>query len=213
MPPSSTPRWLDWCQRLQAIAQTGLTFARDPYDRERYEALREIAVEMLAAGSDAEPAVIRDLLAAETGYATPKVDVRAVVFRDDKLLLVRERSDGGWTLPGGWADVAASPAENVVREVREESGYEVRADRLLAVYDRSLHPHEPPFPFHIYKLFMLCTLVGGAAASTLETDDVGFFGEHELPELSLTRITRGQVLRMFEHHRQPGLPADFDRME
>ncbi len=210
MPPSSTPRWLDWCQRLQAIAQTGLTFARDPYDRERYEALREIAVEMLAAGSDAEPAVIRDLLAAETGYATPKVDVRAVVFRDDKLLLVRERSDGGWTLPGGWADVAASPAENVVREVREESGYEVRADRLLAVYDRSLHPHEPPFPFHIYKLFMLCTLVGGAAASTLETDDVGFFGEHELPELSLTRITRGQVLRMFEHHRQPGLPADFD---
>lgn len=210
MPPSSTPRWLDWCQRLQAIAQTGLTFARDPYDRERYEALREIAVEMLAAGSDAEPAVIRDLLAAETGYATPKVDVRAVVFRDDKLLLVRERSDGGWTLPGGWADVAASPAENVVREVREESGYEVRAERLLAVYDRSLHPHEPPFPFHIYKLFMLCTLVGGAAASTLETDDVGFFGEHELPELSLTRITRGQVLRMFEHHRQPGLPADFD---
>ena len=210
MPPSSTPRWLNWCQRLQAIAQTGLTFARDPYDRERYEALREIAVEMLAAGSDAEPAVIRDLLAAETGYATPKVDVRAVVFREDRLLFVRERSDGCWTLPGGWADVAASPAENVVREVREESGYEVRADRLLAVYDRSLHPHEPPFPFHIYKLFMLCTLVGGAPAATLETDDVGFFGEHELPELSLTRITRGQVLRMFEHHRQPGLPADFD---
>ena len=213
MPPSSTPRWLNWCQRLQAIAQTGLTFARDPYDRERYEALRDIAVEMLAAGSAAAPAVIHGLLSAETGYATPKVDVRAVVFREDRLLFVRERSDGCWTLPGGWADVAASPAENVVREVREESGYEVRADRLLAVYDRSLHPHQPPFPFHIYKLFMLCTLVGGAAASTLETDDVGFFGEHELPELSLTRITRGQVLRMFEHHRQPGLPADFDRME
>ena len=213
MPPSNTPRWLDWSQRLQAIAQTGLTFARDPYDRERYEALREIAVEMLAAGSDAEPTLIRGLLAADTGYATPKVDVRAVVFRDDKLLLVRERSDGGWTLPGGWADVAASPAENVMREVREESGYEVRVERLLAVYDRSLHPHEPPFPFHIYKLFMLCTLTGGGAASTLETDGVGFFGEQELPELSLTRITRGQVVRMFEHHRHPGLPADFDRAD
>jgi len=114
--------WLEWAKRLQAIAQNGLTFAQDPYDIERYQAIRQIAAEMLAESSGLELTAILGLLEQETGYATPKVDVRGVVFREDKLLLVRERSDGRWTLPGGWADVCASPAENVVREVQEESG-------------------------------------------------------------------------------------------
>lgn len=207
---SPNTRWADWCKRLQAIAQNGLTFARDPYDTERYRAVRQIAAEMIAEGSGLETAAVLGLLEKETDYATPKVDVRGVVFRDDKLLLVRERSDGRWTLPGGWADVCASPAENVVREVYEESGFTTRPLKLLAVFDRSKHPHEPPFPFHVYKLFILCSITGGKEATSSETDSVGFFGETEIPELSIGRVTPAQIRRMFEHHRNPHLPTDFD---
>jgi ADP-ribose pyrophosphatase YjhB (NUDIX family) len=209
--PSPDLRWLEWSKRLQAIAQNGLTFARDPYDVEKYKELQSIAAEMLAAGSGLEQSVIFGLLEKETGYATPKVDVRGVVFRDDKLLLVRERAEGKWTLPGGWADVCGSPAENVMREVYEESGLTTRATKILAVFDRSKHPHEPPFAFHVYKLFLLCAVTGGAARASAETDSVEFFGEEEIPELSLTRVTPAQISRMFEHHRQPDLPTDFDR--
>jgi ADP-ribose pyrophosphatase YjhB (NUDIX family) len=207
----SNAQWLEWSKRLQAIAQNGLTFAQDAYDTERYHAVRQIAAEMLAAGSGLTPEAVLGVLEKETGYATPKVDVRGVVFRNDKLLLVRERSDGNWTLPGGWADVCASPAENVVRELQEESGFLTRASKILAVFDRSLHPHEPPFAFHVYKMFILCIITGGEEAVSLETDSVGFFGETEIPELSGTRVTRAQILRMFEHHRDPNLPTDFDR--
>ncbi|MEK7780090.1 MAG: NUDIX hydrolase [Verrucomicrobiota bacterium] len=207
-PPSL--RWLEWCSRLQALAQTGLTFARDPYDIERYQALQKIAAEMLAAGTEADLGKIQDFLATDSGYATPKVDVRGAVFRDGKILLVRERSDGKWTLPGGWADVNESPAENVVREIREESGFETRVAKLLAVFDRSKHPHEPAFPFHVYKLFLHCEIIGGAATQSSETDGVEFFAETELPELSSTRITKAQIHRLFEHQRNPTLPTDFD---
>ena len=204
------PRWLDWTKRLQAIAQNGLTFATDQYDIERYQAIREIVAEMLAAGSDLNISVIRDLLGRDTGYATPKVDVRGVVFRADKILLVRERTDGKWTLPGGWADLCAAPAENVVREIFEESGFATRATTLLAVCDRSRHPPPPPFPFHVYKMFFHCAIIGGEAQPSSETDRVEFFGENELPELSLTRVTPWQISRAFEHHRQPDLATDFD---
>ncbi len=208
---SINTRWADWCKRLQAIAQNGLTFAHDPYDTERYRAVRQIAAEMIAEGSGLEPATVLGILDKETDYATPKTDVRGVIFRDDKLLLVRERSDGRWTLPGGWADVGASPAENVVREVFEESGFSTRAEKLLAVYDRSKHPHEPPFPFHVYKIFILCSITGGKETASSETDSVGFFGETEIPELSIGRVTPAQIRRMFEHHRDSHLPTDFDR--
>jgi ADP-ribose pyrophosphatase YjhB (NUDIX family) len=203
-------RWLDWATRLQALAQNGLTFAQDPYDIERYKAIREIVSEMLSAGSGLELPIIRGLISADSGYATPKADVRGVVFREDKLLLVREKSDGKWTPPGGWADVCASPAENVVREVWEESGFETRAVKILAVFDRSKHGHVPAFPFHVYKFFIRCEIVGGKETVSSETDSVGFFGETELPELSLTRVTRGQIRRMFEHYRNPELQTDFD---
>jgi len=148
------PAWLDWIQRLQAIAQTGLTYAADPYDVERYEQLREIAAEIAAAHSDTEFERISGLFADQAGYATPKVDVRGAVFRDDMILLVKERSDGGWTLPGGWADVGDSPGDAVVREIAEESGYQTRVVKLLALYDRNKHGH-PPYPFHAYKIFFL----------------------------------------------------------
>jgi len=209
--PPQTTRWLEWCSRLQALAQTGLTYAQDPFDIARYQALREIAAEMLATGTATDIAVTRRLLDTDSGYASPKVDVRGVVFRDGKLLLVRERSDGRWSLPGGWADVNESPAENVVREIFEESGFQTRVRKILAVFDRSKHPHEPAFPFHVYKMFLHCEIIGGAATASVETAAVGFFAEAELPELSNTRITREQILRMFEHQRQPDLPTDFDQ--
>lgn len=204
------PRWLDWTMRLQAIAQNGLAYAANAYDTERYNAIRHIAAEMLAAGSGAEVSAVRDLLSHESGYATPKVDVRGVVFRDEKLLLVRERQEGRWSLPGGWADVGESPAQSVAREILDESGFETRAVKLLAVFDRCRHPHEPPFAFHVYKLFFLCRIVAGEAKTSAETDAAGFFGEGEIPELSLGRVTPWQIQRCFEYRRNPNLPVDFD---
>ena len=147
----------------------------------------------------------------EEGYATPKVDVRGVTFRDDRILLVRELLDGGrWTLPGGWADVNDRPSEAVEREVWEESGYRVRATKLLAVYDRRFHGHQPPHPHGIYKLFFLCDLLGGEPTASVETADAAFFAEDEIPELSISRTTRPQLQRCFAHHRNPSLPTDFD---
>ena len=204
------PKWLQWSRQLMAIAQNGLTFVNNPFDKDRYEAIRAIAAEILSDHTGTAPSQITDLFSREVGYATPKVDVRGVVFRDNTILLVKERADGLWTLPGGWADVNESPSEAVVREVYEESGYRTRAAKLLAVFDGSKHCNIPPLPFHIYKLFILCELLGGNAATSHETDEVAFFREDELPELSLSRTTPGQIARLFEHLRCPGLPPDFD---
>ena len=146
MDQQADPQWLSWTKRLQAIAQTGLTFTRDHYDHRRYEELRELAAEMMAAGA-ACPTRRRFWIssAGENGYATPKVEVRGAVVREDQILLVREREDGGWTMPGGWADVGESPSEMVVREVKEESGFDVVPRKLAALFDRNKHPH-PPVP-------------------------------------------------------------------
>jgi ADP-ribose pyrophosphatase YjhB (NUDIX family) len=202
--------WLEWAQRLQAIAQTGLTYAKDPFDIERYDAVQKIAAEIMSAGSGSPICVIEDLFRAQTGYATPKVDVRAAVFnQENKILLVREREDACWTLPGGWADIGNSPSENVIREVMEESGYEVAVQKLAAVYDRARHGH-PPIAFYTYKLFFICRLTGGIAVSGTETDSVEFFAEHELPQLSLTRVTSTQIAHMFEHYRHPDLHTTYD---
>jgi ADP-ribose pyrophosphatase YjhB (NUDIX family) len=201
------PDWLRWVKRLQAIAQDGLTYATDDYDVGRYEQLREIAAEILAAYSTGGLEDVRELLKLETGPATPKVDVRAAVFDGDRMLLVKEPDDGGWSPPGGWADVGESPAETAVREVREESGYRVRAVKFISAYDRDRHEH-PPVPYHAYKLVFLCEILDEPVSRS--EDGVGFFGEHELPELSLSRVTPGQIKRFFEHRRDPTLPADFD---
>jgi ADP-ribose pyrophosphatase YjhB (NUDIX family) len=203
------PAWLGWARRLNALAQTGLTFAENPYDIERYTAIRTIAAEMIAHRTDAGTSRVLDLFASDAGYATPKVDVRGVVFQDGKILLVQERSDGLWTLPGGWADVGDSPADAVVREVREEAGFETRATKLLALLDRNRHGH-PPHVNHIYKIFIRCEIIGGSPTTSHEIQSVGFFGEDEIPALSRTRIMPSQIARMFEHYRQPDLPADFD---
>ncbi len=203
------PQWLEWAKRLQAAAQNGLAYNPDPFNLERYEAVRRVAAEMMAAHSDAAADRIGDLFAGQVGHATPKVDVRGVVFREHQVLLVKERVDGRWSLPGGWADVYDSPSEATVREIWEESGYRTRATKVLAVYDRSKQGH-PPFPFHTYKIFFLCELLGGTPTSSIETDDVGFFDEHDLPELSVGRVTQAQIGRFFAHYRDPTLPTDFD---
>ncbi len=203
------PKWLDWALRLQAIAQDGLAFCKDPFDIERYHQVREVAAQMLAERTEHDPEKILDLFISEEGYATPKLDVRGAVFVQDRILLVLEHSDGLWTLPGGWVDVGDSPSEAVEREVLEESGYETRAVKLAALFDRNKHDH-PPLAYHIYKLFFICEITGGSPTTSLETDDVRFFAEDDLPNLSTTRITAGQMHRLFEHHRNPQLPTDFD---
>lgn len=205
-------QWLESAQRLQAIAQNGLTYSENPFDIERYQQIQQVAAEMLAAYSDTEPSYVLNLFAKEIGYATPKVDVRAAVFQDNKILLVRERLDGGrWTLPGGWVDVGESPSVAVEREVREESGYEVRAIKLVAVYDRSHSRHgHPPFLHHTYKLFFQCELTGGTATESYETAEASFFAEDAIPELSLSRVVPTQISRLFEHARHPDWATDFD---
>jgi len=204
------PPWLLWARELQALAQTGLTFSKDTYDLERYERIRALAAEMYARGSDTPLERIRSLFAQESGYATPKVDVRGAVFRDERILLVQEAADGGWTLPGGWADVNQSPREGVEREIREESGYEARAVKLAAVYDYRRQGHRNPLPSSIYKLFFVCELTGGEARTSFETSAVDFFAPDELPPLSMGRTNPAQIARMFAHWRDPLLAADFD---
>ncbi len=205
----SEPVWLTMGRELRAIAQIGLAFTKDPFDRQRFERIRELAASLIAEGSDADTAKILDLFARDAGYATPKVDVRGAAFQDGRLLLVREISDGRWTLPGGWADVNQTPAECVVREVYEESGFESRVRKLAAVHDyRTRNP--PRHVDSIYKLFFLCELTGGSARASEETSESAFFGRNELPPLSLGRSTPDQIELMFRHAEEPGLPTDFD---
>lgn len=208
------PKWLGWSKRLQAIAQNGLTFADDPFDVERYEALRAVAAEISAEHSNIDHQRLDDLFAAESGYATPKLDVRAVIFRDNRILLVRERSDGGWTLPGGWVDVGDSPSEAIEREVVEESGYRARAVKLLALWDRNKHGH-PPLSDHIYKVIFLCELLDDDQVAefedhNIETDGVDFFARENIPALSESRVLPTQIERIFELANDPNAFTEFD---
>jgi ADP-ribose pyrophosphatase YjhB (NUDIX family) len=196
--------------RLQAIAQTGAAHSQDRFDLERFAEVSAIAEDLLSRVSGVSLQDVRSAFAFERGYPTPKVDVRGVVFSDDhRILLVREVSDGRWTLPGGWADTTDTPGEAVVREVREEAGLVVRATKLLAVYDRERHAHAP-LPFRVYKLFFRCEGAGMPQPDGHEVDEADYFRAHELPPLSESRVTAGQIARMFEHAAKPSLPTDYD---
>jgi ADP-ribose pyrophosphatase YjhB (NUDIX family) len=199
---------------LLAVAQTGLTYAADVFDRQRYEQVREAATSLLSLIGEGDLDALRRQLALETGYATPKVGVRGAVFDSrHRVLLVRERSDGRWSLPGGWCDVLESPAESVSREVREEAGVSARATHLVAVVDRQHRGDATPRPFHIYNLLFLCAGEegdGGAQPDRTETVDVGWFALDGLPELSLGRVNEGELRLAYEHLLDPGLPTEFD---
>jgi ADP-ribose pyrophosphatase YjhB (NUDIX family) len=204
------PNWLEWAQKLQAIAQTGLTYCENVFDIQRFEQIKAISADIIANYTQTDQKYILDLFNQESGYATPKVDVRGAVFRDNRILLVKERSDGCWSLPGGWADVGETASESVVKEIFEESGFRTRAVKLLAAYDRNKQGH-PPYIFSVYRLFFACEIIGGSATPSIETEAVDFFPEDGIPpDLSLRRISPAQITRAFQHHHHPDLPTDFD---
>ena len=207
------PSWLLWARELAALSQTGLSYDPHPYDRERYTRIRQIAADMLASGSGEPAPQILHLLQGETSYTTPKLDVRGAVFdAENRLLLVREIADGHrWTLPGGWADVNLTPAENTIREVREESGYHVRIRKLAAVWDRTRQGHAPRL-FSCAKLFFLCEPVAGEPRTSHETSQIGWFTQPDLPldDLSRERVLPHQLHRLFTHHHNHALPTDYD---
>lgn len=200
-------RWLEWLQAMTSISQRGLTYAKDPHDRENYETLRSLCAEVAASYSGLPVQEVRSLLEAQQGYPTPKVDVRAAVFRDGKLLMVKEAADGRWALPGGWADLGVTPGDMAVKEVREETGLEVRPVKLLAVLGRKSAPDSL---WSVYKFFVRCDLVGGEPRPSHETTEVRFFARDEQPELSEWRTTPAHFSLMFQHLDAPALPTSFD---
>ena len=207
MPPE--PQWLTIAREMRALAQTGLAFTADGFDQQRYKRLQELAALLMAQGSgEHEP--LLELFRQEKGYATPKVDVRGAAFVDGRVLMVRELSDGKWTLPGGWADVNQSAGECVVREIAEESGFKARALKLAAVRDYQRSGHPPHRIDSIYKMFFICEITVGEARASDETSEVAFFARDALPELSLGRTTAAQIDRMFHHAEHPQLATDFD---
>ncbi len=209
MDEDTTPRWLELAREIQALSQTGLFFAENEFARERHKRLGEIAAEMVSDHSSLEINELVNIFVSQTGYATPRVDVRAAVFRDEKLLLVRERIDEGWTMPGGWADVGDIPSGAAEREVREEAGFLVKARKVIGVYDANrLGPLEI---FHAYKIVFLCDLLGGEARTSNETSEVGFFGREEIPlMLSGERTKQRHITDAFSVLDDSDRPAVFD---
>jgi ADP-ribose pyrophosphatase YjhB (NUDIX family) len=203
-------KWVKWAHALAATAQNGLHFSKDGFDIERYKAIQQIAVEILSEYTDLSKEKIRELFSYEKGYVTPRVDVRGALVVHHKILLVKERSDGLWSLPGGWADVNESPSEAAVREMKEESGFDVRVVKLIALYDKQKHPHPIQLP-HTYKVFFLCEAISDQEfRAGMETTDLGFFHYENLPGLSLNRVTPEQIASCFAHAKNCNLPADFD---
>ncbi|WP_106495577.1 NUDIX hydrolase [Lentibacillus sp. Marseille-P4043] len=202
-------KWLDWAKQIQSLSQSGLAFSNNKFDIERYEALRQISIEIIAKYTDLELEKVTNLFANETGYQTPKVDVRGVVFKDNKILMVKEKIDDRWSLPGGFCDIGFSASENAVKEIKEESGYDVKARKLLTVLDMNKHPR-PPQAYHYYKIFIQCEIIGGNATTGVETKGISFFPEQDLPGLSTSRDTESQINLLFDFLRDPDKAAVFD---
>ncbi len=205
----SGEKWLSWAVELQSLAQAGLHYSKDAFDLERFQRVREIAAEMLSEKSGTPVETLRDLFCCETGYQTPKLDTRAAVFQDDKILLVRERRTGNWSLPGGWVDVNLSVMESAVKEAKEEAGLDVRADLVIAVQDREKH-NLPVYAWKICKIFVLCTALGGAFAENSETTESGYFPLDALPPLSTEKNTPEQLAMCFEAYHAENWKTRFD---
>ncbi len=203
------PRWLEWAREIQALAQTGYHYSENEYQRERYHRLTEIAAEIISEHGDLQFDPLLSTFNRQIGYATPRVDVRGAVLTDGKLLLVRERQDGGWTMPGGWADVGDVPSQAVEREVWEEAGLRVKARKVIGVYDANrVGPLEI---FHAFKVVFLCELLGGQPRPSSETSEVAYFGPDEIPTLlSGERTKPRHISDAFKILMNPDCPTVFD---
>ena len=191
--------WLQWAIELQSLAQAGLTYGKDVYDRERYERIREISAEIMSNMSDIPTETIKNLFCNETGYQTPKLDTRAAIFKDDKILLVCE-NNGTWSLPGGWCDVNVSVGENTVKEVKEEAGLDVVAESIIAIQDRAKH-NLPAYAYGICKVFVLCSVIGGVFQENIETTGFDYFSEYNLPPLATEKNNEEQIRMCFDAYR------------
>lgn len=206
-------KWLQWAVELQSIAQAGLYYSKDSFDIQRFERIREISGEIIEHRSEIPAGKVRDLFCSEIGYQTPKLDCRAAVFQNReseglKILLVREL-DGRWSLPGGWVDVDRSVKENVIKEVKEEAGLEVTADRVIAVQDREKH-NRPIYAYKVCKIFVLCTVIGGTFEDNIETTESGYFSLKELPPLALEKVNEEQIRMCFQASRPEHWEVLFD---
>lgn len=191
--------FLTWTKDLQSIAQEGLYYGKDVFDRERYEKIREISAQMMSEISDLDVGKVKDLFCNEIGYQTPKIDTRSAIFKNDRILLVREKN-GTWSLPGGWCDYNVSVAENAVKETREESGFDVKVISLIAVQDRAKH-NSPLYPYGVCKMFFECSITGGEFKENSETTAVDFFTENSLPDLATEKNNEEQLKMCFKAHR------------
>lgn len=206
---NNEPKWLEWAKKLQALSQSGLAYSTNRYDIERFEEIREIAVDIINQYTDIDHEKVRDLFASEEGYKTPKVDARAAIFKDNKILLAKEKIDGLWAMPGGWADEDLSLQENIIKESKEEAGAIVKPRRIIAVLDRKKN-NPYPFPFGLYKVFVECEYIKGEFEENLETFDAQFFTLDNLPPLSLGRNTKEQIEMCFDTHSKNNHEALFD---
>ncbi|MGN0412047.1 MAG: NUDIX hydrolase N-terminal domain-containing protein [Lachnospiraceae bacterium] len=189
-------KWLDWAVELQSLAQAGLFYGKDVFDKERYERIREIAAEMISYKSEIPLEKVKDLFCSDVGYQTPKIDTRAAIFKDGKILLVHEKN-GTWSLPGGWVDVNMSVEENTRKEVKEEAGLDVRVKRIIAVQDREKH-NLPIYAYKVCKIFLQCEVTGGEFAENIETTEFDYFGLEELPVLAEEKNNREQIAMCFQ---------------
>ncbi|KAI4446614.1 2,3,4,5-tetrahydropyridine-2,6-dicarboxylate N-acetyltransferase [Eubacterium plexicaudatum ASF492] len=201
-------KWLEWAVELQSLAQAGLTYGNDVYDKERYQRIRDISAEILAYKTDFSLEKVKNLFCNEIGYQTPKLDTRAAIFNDGKILLVRE-NNGKWSLPGGWVDVNLSIKENTIKEVKEEAGLDVTADKIIAVQDRAKH-NLPLYAYGVCKIFVLCSVMGGHFENNIETTEFQYFDENNLPELATEKNNEEQVRMCFEAYLRRDWVTVFD---
>lgn len=202
-------KWLKWAKQLQSIAQSGLEYSKDKFDIERFQQIRELSIEIMSEYTDMDNSKVRTLFANETGYQTPKVDIRAAIFKDDKILMVNETSDNKWSLPGGWADIDLSICENVIKESMEEAGAKVKPKRVIAVLDRNKHINDT-YPYSVYKFFVECDYIEGKHKKNIETSKSGFFTLNTLPELSVGRNTKSQIEMCFKARKENTFETIFD---
>lgn len=201
-------KWLQWAVELQSLAQAGLFYSKDPFDLERYERIREITAEMVSYHSDTPLEKVKDLFCGDVGYQTPKIDTRAAMFKDGKILLVHE-ANGTWSLPGGWVDVNVSVEENMIKEVKEEAGLDIKVKRIIAVQDREKH-NLPIYAYKVCKIFMQCEVIGGEFVPNIETTGFDYFRVDELPCLAEEKNNREQIEMCFEAMRSETWEALFD---